>query len=563
MFEDLNKHPWESGDLLIGYHGSKANGFYPVGVKTERHALTIAGAGSGKGVAVIIPNLKLWPHNALTIDPKGEAAEETAADRERMGQKVYVVDPFHSANIPDRFRATYNPLSRLNPASLTIKEDIEVIADGLVSRTNPEADFWDNGAVAIIGGVIAYVLLYLSPEKQNLIEVRRILRSDERLKHAAKDMADDERCAGMMQDAESAMHAKEGGYFVSGAKRHTKWLDSDAMKWALSSSSFELSELKTAKASVYLVLPANYLGQHGRFLRLFVRCAIDEMARKIRGRLRDAQCLFFLDEFFAIGYIDEIAKAAGLMRGYGLQMWAIMQDYGQLLKLYGREGADTFFGNADLHQFFGNMDATTLNYISRELGKENKIDIEEYFPPPVLEEPKWWWPDDYVRLKRDIYDAELQSHVNTVWHYEGTPRMHADKVADFVSKKGQPVTDKCICFTKGRKVLMPKPLAYFQMDGITWGKKPDVSNKKKQQVIKDIKTNERTNVWNIIKFCFFTIGGGFLIGKIFIENTTDFHESSGNKLLGTIISISIAGLISFHYIYRNKQSDNKKLWGKI
>jgi hypothetical protein len=75
------------------------------------------------------------------------------------------------------------------------------------------------------------------------------------------------------------------------------------------------------------VLPANYLGQHGWFLR----CAIEEMSKKTaKGKLRDVQCLFLLDEFFSLGYIDEILKAAVLMRGYGLQLWPILQYLGQL-----------------------------------------------------------------------------------------------------------------------------------------------------------------------------------------------------------------------------------------
>jgi type IV secretory pathway TraG/TraD family ATPase VirD4 len=362
--------------------------------------------------------------------------------------------------------------------------------------------------VSVICGVIAYVLLYLPPEKQNLIEVRRILRSDKKLSEIAPTMADDERCAGMMQDAESAMHAKEGGYFVSGAKRHTEWLDSDAMKWALSSSSFELSELKTGKASVYLVLPANYLGQHGRFLRLFVRCAIDEMARKVRGQLRGSQCLFFLDEFYALGYIDEIAKAAGLMRGYGLQMWVIMQDLGQLIKLYGREGADTFFGNADLHQFFGNMDATTLNYISREIGKLTSKEIMQGFEPVQIGDDKWWEDDEVKKERTRAMITEMQVRRDVVNRDTGRERMPPDQVADFVSKKGRPVTDRTISFIQGRKILAPKPMAYFLMDQITWGKKKP----KKKASIKRIANNGDNNAayrfgQNVGWFFYKIIGG--------------------------------------------------------
>ena len=78
MWSDAKNYPYQSGRLFLGHVDGQE-----VGIGTERHAITIAGAGSGKGTSVIIPNLLKWPHNALVIDPKGEAAEATAEKRVR------------------------------------------------------------------------------------------------------------------------------------------------------------------------------------------------------------------------------------------------------------------------------------------------------------------------------------------------------------------------------------------------------------------------------------------------------------------------------------------------
>ena len=75
------------------------------GMELERNLLTLATSRSGKGAAQIIPNLRHWSHNALVIDPKGEAAELTWQDREAMGQQVFVLDPFETCNVPDRISA--------------------------------------------------------------------------------------------------------------------------------------------------------------------------------------------------------------------------------------------------------------------------------------------------------------------------------------------------------------------------------------------------------------------------------------------------------------------------
>ena len=42
-----------------------------------------------------------------------------------------------------------------------------------------------------------------------------------------------------------------------------------------------------------------------------------------------APALFLLDEFAALGRLEAVERAMGLMAGYGLQLWPILQDMGQ------------------------------------------------------------------------------------------------------------------------------------------------------------------------------------------------------------------------------------------
>jgi hypothetical protein len=474
MWENPQEYIHNDNCLFLGqYQGQE------IGIKTERHAITIAGAGAGKGACVIIPNLLRWTNNALVIDPKGEAAEATASKRaELFNQNVNVLDPFMSCDIDKKFRASYNFLADLNEASITIKEDIEAISDGIIKRDNPEASHWDDGAQAIISGLIAFLVLTAPDDKRNLIELRAIMRNVDHFDKVLEEMRNLEGCAGLCQAGASAAFAKEGGYFVSNAEKNTRWLDSEAMKNCLVESTFSLSDLKNKNADVFLVLPANYLGQHGRFLRLFVRGAIEEMARRTpSGKLREKQCLFILDEFFSLGYIDEISKAAGLMRGYGLQLWPILQDLGQLVKLYGREGAETFFGNADLHQFFGNTDQTTLEMVSSRLGV---TDVSEIPLPPVT--PVSFTPGAHSRGKDgqvtfgEIIDsfqaegaakrqAEYQSDMNNYQRFMSTvgkPRFTPDQVAKLIQRKSDVVADGIINILYGAHPLYVAPLPYFR-----------------------------------------------------------------------------------------------------
>ena len=477
-FKSAAKYGYRSGDLFLGFNtelGARQN---PIGVTTERHAITFAGARSGKGATVIIPNLKLWPHNALVIDPKGEAVEETFQDRERLGQTVRILDPFKKTKNAQHLRASFNPLHDLDPQSLTIKEDIATIADGIIMRANPESEHWDSGAGRIISGLIAYVLLALPKERQNLLEVRRIIRNEQAFSEAIDAMKNMDGCAGLCEAGASAAYAKEGGYFVSNAEKNTEWLDSQAMQECLSSSSFSMDELKNGKTSVYLVLPANYLRQHGRFLRLFVRYGIEAMARDTpSGNLKGERCLFFLDEFFSLGYIDEIATSAGLMPGYGLHMWPILQDLGQLIKLYGREGADTFFANSDVHQFFAATDATTLDYISGRIGV--------YTPDDLPPEPHY--KDDPTNHQRQsgqhmsradlgqqlgahdwkIYTEKFEQYNRDASRILGKARMSPDEVAFLIRKESGTLAEASIVFVHGMQPLLLKPKGYWEIESFT------------------------------------------------------------------------------------------------
>jgi len=498
------EHLYSEGDFYIGTTAISDHlgnwQYHALGVTSERHALTIAGTRAGKGAAVIIPNLKLWNHNILVIDPKGEAVKATATDRERLGQSVYVVDPFTTKGIPKKYRASYNPLTDLNVDALTIKEDITTISDGIIMRANGDAEHWDSGAQRILSGLIAYALLELEPHEQNLIEIRAIIRDEKRFASVVEKMKTLDGCEGLAQAGASAVWAKEGGYFVSNLDKNTEWLDSKAMRNALTESTFSMRDLKREKASVYLVLPPKYVAQHGRFLRLFVRCGIDVMSDDDVPNER--RCLFMLDEFFTLGYIDEIAKAAGLMAGYGLQMWIILQNLGQLTSLYGRDGAETFFGNSDIHQFFGNRDPQSLKWVSEQVGS---YDLEDLPNEPTLEESKealnFHERQAVLQAKHDKekenrqhqfasfesrkmldlmgfvdrhYNEQLSKFQTDASRQLGKPRMSPQQVSHLVRKetKIDPLALAMIAFTGQKRPLIAKLGAHWEMDNIIWDMSP-------------------------------------------------------------------------------------------
>lgn len=77
--------------------------------------------------------------------------------------------------------------------------------------------------------------------------------------------------------------------------------------------------------------------------------------------------LFLLDEFAALGRLEALERAFGLMAGYGIQLWPILQDLHQLKSTYG-QSAGTFLSNAGLVQVFNISDLETARRVSSSLG---------------------------------------------------------------------------------------------------------------------------------------------------------------------------------------------------
>ncbi|TWB21106.1 type IV secretory system conjugative DNA transfer family protein [Nitrospirillum bahiense] len=337
-------------------------------VATDRHLLTIAPTRSGKGVSAVIPNLLTYPGSALVIDPKGENAKATALRRAAMGQEVHILDPWGITHLP---ASALNPLDPLDGNSADVAEDVMLIADALVPAKGASGldPFWDTEAKALIGGLLLHILAREPPARRTLPRLRQLLTLDPAAFAALlDDMAGNGAIGGLVARAANRIKQKpdkERASVLSAAQAHTHFLDSPRMADVLSRSDFDLADLKRRAMTIYLVLPSSRLTSYARWLRLLVSLALAELSG-LAGRPAHP-VLFLLDEFAALGRLDMIETALGLLAGYGVQLWPIVQDLSQLRDLY-RERWSSFIANAGVIQVFGVNDPATAETVSRMLG---------------------------------------------------------------------------------------------------------------------------------------------------------------------------------------------------
>lgn len=137
----------------------------------------------------------------------------------------------------------------------------------------------------------------------------------------------------------------------------------------------QLNTLGDKKTALFVIIPStdatfNFLAAM-MYTQLF-DTLYDTANFKYGGRLPvHVRCL--LDEFANIGTIPRFEELLATMRSMEISANIIIQNLAQLKKMYDKSW-EIITGNCDSFLFLGGQEASTLEYISKELGKET-IDV--------------------------------------------------------------------------------------------------------------------------------------------------------------------------------------------
>jgi len=384
------------GDIFLGRPKLMIGGMLrPIGIPTEKHMVTIAGTGSGKSTAALIPNICLHEGNILVIDPKGELAAITARRRGHggggvrgMGDDVFVLDPFHI--VPGFQTASYNVFDEMErvaqydadrPVSYASK-----VAQALIPNTSKDP-YWDEAPRTFITGLLLHILQG-PKEHRNLVRLRTLIMEGDVETYRSVSKSGDPRgdafdaLTVMMQNSPdgpyrhvivgcantlSTMSHNLRGSVMAMAMQGTSFLDLPEIRRISMKSDFLLEDLKTRQISVYLCLPLNAVtGLEGRWLRLFVMLTVDMMMRVTKAP--NPPILLAIDEFPSLGKLDGMELAAPTLRSYGVRLWVIGQDIEQFEKVY-PDSWGGFIGGAEAVQFMGVTHPPTVAYLAERLGQ--------------------------------------------------------------------------------------------------------------------------------------------------------------------------------------------------
>lgn len=357
------------------------------------NVLVIGGSGSGKSRFYVKPNIMQLNTSYVVTDPKGELLRSCGRLLKKAGYEIRVfnlIDMSHSNN--------YNPFNYIYDKDGNIsKTYVMKMVNCLMKNTKQEGasggdQFWDDSTKALTLAIAFYLLEKKTDENGNsldrnfstvmkMMRLAEISEQDENHRSPLDEMMDELRgenphsmAVSFYADFKKAPAETAKSILISAAVRFAAF-NLPEVADLTHTDNIHLDTLGDRKTALFIIIPSsdatfNFLAAM-MYTQLF-DTLYDTANFKYGGRLPvHVRCL--LDEFANVGTIPDFDKLLATMRSMEISANIIIQNLAQLKKMYDKSW-ETLTGNCDSLLFLGGQEASTLEAISKSLGKET-IDV--------------------------------------------------------------------------------------------------------------------------------------------------------------------------------------------
>jgi len=349
----------------------------------NNNVLVIGGSGSGKTRFYVKPNLMQLHSSYVITDPKGSLIKECGKMLEDAGYKIKILNLIDMKN-SDK----YNFFSYIRD-----EKDILKLVTNLITNTNaPQSktagDFWEKAETALLQALFGYVFFEALPNEKNIGTVMEMLR----LAEVKEDQEDFQSPLDIMFEdlkSENPEHfaCKQYDLFKLAAGKTAKSIlvsigvrlspfNIGVVADLLSEDTIGIDTIGDEKTALFVIIPDsdrtfNFISAimyQQLFDTLFLK-AENEYGGRLPYHVR-----FLLDEFANIGQIPNFEIYIATMRSREISVNVILQNVAQLKNLY-KNSWETITGNCDTLLFLGGKEQSTLEYISKLVGKTT-IDLK-------------------------------------------------------------------------------------------------------------------------------------------------------------------------------------------
>lgn len=349
--------------------------------KTMRNSnqIILGGSGSGKTFFVCKPNILSANCNYVVTDPNGAILESVGDFLRSEGYTIKVfnlVDKEHSCS--------YNPFHY-------IRDEVGVLSmiDSLVNNTTPKGaskgdPFWEKSEKALISAICFYLYYACEEEDRNFANVMELVRAaevkdnDPDYKSVLDELMDmlretDPDNIALKQYAvfKQAAPATATSILISVSSRLNNF-NVSAIANLTSTDTINFETLASEKTALFCITPLK--DKTFNFLVALLYTQLLDTLYHI-GDMQTGNTFlpyhiqFILDEFANIGEIPDFENTMATCRQYNIGCTVILQNMAQLKQMY-KDSYESITGNADSFVFLGGQEQSTLEYVSKKLGKE-------------------------------------------------------------------------------------------------------------------------------------------------------------------------------------------------
>jgi len=334
-----------------------------------QNALVIGGTGTGKSSIVLVPSICTMDASFIIHDPSGELYTKTSGYLTQKGFHVKVLN----FSKPER-SIGYNPLARLDGSS-----DIQKISSMLVESalgSKGRDPFWSTQSVSLITILIS-LLKSVESEFLNLYNVRQLLNLlgsepeavDSLFSRYANDLLFSEYKAFLNYDD------KVVNGVIATAKAALQLFNDHSVATVTSFDHLDMEEFRTSRVALFI---QNSVADQ-KYYSVLTSILFEQFFSYILGRFpnKNEHDIFMLIEEASSLNLPTLPLAVANVRKHRAGIMLMLQDFNQLVHLYGKFDAEAIRSNCFAKMYFTGQSLETSRDLEQTLGKFEFLDEKE------------------------------------------------------------------------------------------------------------------------------------------------------------------------------------------
>lgn len=345
--------------------------------------LVIGGAGAGKTLFMVKPNLMQLTSSFIITDPKGEIARCCAGFLINHGYRVRIL------NLVEMSRSNgYNPFRYIRSETDIVKLITNLIANTTPKNAQANDPFWEKAESLYLQAIFLYVWKVCPPKERNFRMVLKLLNEAEVRADGSPSELD--RRFRRLERKEGSSHPAVLQYnkvvrgagdtvrsIIISANARLGILENPEILRILDQDEIDIEEIgtgvdgdKNKKTALFCVIPdsdKSYNFLVGMLYSQIFQELYYQADFRYNGRL-PIHVTFMLDEFANVALPDDFCSLLSTMRSREISCIIIIQNLAQIKALF-KDTWETVPGNCDTLIYLGGNEQSTHKYVSESLGK--------------------------------------------------------------------------------------------------------------------------------------------------------------------------------------------------